>query len=413
MTVSSRRSRGLLIFILPTIIGIAFGIWLAEKKHHSLQDRWSTNWLVKEMERVVPSYWVGADETAYLGEINNSYEKAAEYWTPYRAIAGTNLVSVTREIRAKPSGNLRGYPLSLPEGAAIVTIESPPFLGDTEREITLVAVILFCMVLVWLAIKFLPKPYSSLQKKAINAGLPLNALSDSRIAKIFDREIRLPLLTELLKTQHSDPQVVALTCSNESAAKLAQQCINNKWVIADIYKLLRDALEASRFPESTGLHYEWWKLLVTKHGILPLDALIESEKPRLMTLDIDRRTIEIKGISGRIPPKSFALLVYFALKKNANKEPLARPSKAGDEILTEELASIYADLPGSANKKDIFTTPITGEELGQMNAHLNTSIKNLVEDDNLAAFYEVQSEGIKHGEKSYQLMCSVNIISSV
>ncbi len=65
------------------------------------------------------------------------------------------------------------------------------------------------------------------------------------------------------------------------------------------------------------------------------------------------------------------------------------------------------------NRKDMFTKPITGEELGQMNAHLNISIKKIVGDDNLAAFYEIQSEGIKHGEKSYQLMCSVNIISSV
>jgi hypothetical protein len=266
------------------------------------------------------------------------------------------------------------------------------------------------MILAWLATKVAPRPYSTNQMKAINAGFPLSALSDRRIAMIFDKEIRLFLLAELLKTEDSDPELAVNICTNENAAKLAQQCIDNGWGIADIYYLLSDTGNASQFPDATGADYEWWTLLTTKHGKSPLEALRESHKPKLMTLDIEKRTIEIKGISGSIPPKSFALLFYFARRKEAGKEPLPRPSKAGDENLKQELAGIYANLPGSLNKKDIFTQSITGEELGQMNAHLNTSINKLIADDHLASFYQVQSEGKRHGEKSYELVCPVKIL---
>jgi hypothetical protein len=62
-------------------------------------------------------------------------------------------------------------------------------------------------------------------------------------------------------------------------------------------------------------------------------------------------------------------------------------------------------------KKDIFTQSITGEEFGQINAYLNTSINKLIANDHLASFYQVQSEGKRHGEKSYELACPVKILS--
>jgi len=77
-----------------------------------------------------------------------------------------------------------------------------------------------------------------------------------------------------------------------------------------------------------------------------------------MILDSENCTVTLRGLESRIPPKSFALLMYLARRKKADEAPLHRPSKAGDPKLTAALSKIYEDLP-RARDEDIFSGDIT------------------------------------------------------
>jgi hypothetical protein len=409
MTAESKRMRTLLIFTLPVLIGFGCGVLLAQKDHSRLQEQWATKWLVKEIERVVPSYWIEPDRVANFNQISTVHQEAMAYWAPFPAVAGASLTSITTGETPGQTTRRGQHLLTFPDSTAIVTTALPSFLGTMQARSGLAIATISCLFLAGLAIRLFPRPYTAAQTTAINGGLPLSALYDPHIERLFKKEIRLPLLARLLSVKESDTDIAVEACTNEDAAKLAQHCLDTGWEVDDVYTILRAARDEPSYPDAIPSDYDWWKLLTATHGQSELEALRNSQKPRLMSLDGESRTTDIRGLSGQVPPKSFALLVYFAQRKKAGKEPLNRPAKAGDPKLKQELAEIYEHLAGSSNKKNVFSQDITGDELGQMISHLNASIKKLIADDQLATFYEVQSEGKKHGEKYYELQCPVEI----
>ena len=414
MTAKSPHRLMRLVLFLSVLIGFFGGAWLAQKNHTTQQDQWATQWLANQLEEVIPHYWMGPSEVENFRHINLIYNNAINYWHAFPAIAPVKLLSIDAP---KPSTHpkLRGqYELMLADHKVMVTTLLPSFPNGINVWLKAAITLMLSLVCVLTAIRWLPKPYTAGKMEAIYEGFPSFALGHPIIENLFEKEINLRLLTKLLADQQDlssfskDANLITFICTDNRAAKLAKQCIDQGWEAENIYPLIKEAQKSSDFADAGRADYQWWKLLTNIHGKSPLEALRDSQKPQLMQFDLERSAIIIRGLEKRVAPGKFATLCYFAKRKLANEGALKRPNDKGDAALTESILEIYRDLPKSRDE-DIGSGNITGTELGHMISHANRAIKEIIKDEKHAEFYCIQLLGLKKHDKRYEISCPVEI----
>ena len=408
MTAFKRKLPILTVFLLSALLGMVLGVVLASRQHAQLQQHWVTQWLLPELERVVPPYWITPDGVDNFASIDSVYRQGMAYWKPFRVVANitlANLREVGDPVWVAPGD---GYLLNFPGSIAQLALAQDSLLEQPRSRLSLASLTAIVVVLLILAMWLLPRPYTARQRAAFAAGLPQVALADASVAELFEEERQLPLLTRLLTNGMDSVDVAVAACRNTAAVRLARSCLDRQWALEDVLALLRDGLAQGSFPAPDGADYAWWQLLTQQHHQSPLVALANSQQPAELVLEPDMASISIRGLTGHLSPKNFAVLVYLARRLQCGQGPLPLPEKAGDPELTQALAAIYADLPRSRDE-NVFNLDITGEDLNQIRSHINRSIKTLIGDATLSRHYEVQSVGRKKQQVSYTLGCDVRV----
>lgn len=405
--IASERPLSLLAFLLvPALAGLALSVLLAERQYTQQQARWVTQWLVPELERVVPPYWVTAEGVDNLAHIDTVYQQGRAYWAPFPAVANSRIAAIRGASDQTRAAAESGYILHFPQSRARLDMDHIGFFARPDTWLRLAGTTAAVLLAVALAVRLLPRPYSAGQRAALAAGLNRETLAHTGVARLFDREQQLPLMVRLLASGEADIELAVNVCRHDAAAQLATRCLDDQWPLEDVMTLLRDGMAQSRFPDPRGADPVWWRLLTQQHQYRPLEALAYSQQPDQLVLNPETASISVRGLTGSLSPKYFTFLAYLAARINHGEGPLPLPGKSGDIGLTEALATIYEDLPRSRDQ-NVFKDAMTGEDLNQIRSHLNRSIRSLIGNEALSCHYEVKSIGRKKQQVSYTLECDV------